>query len=187
MKELKKQIRKKYLSLRDNIPKKQIIKNSDIILSALFSLEEYKNSKTIFTYVNAKSEIITIPLIKKAWEDKKTLAVPVMSGKPHEMFFIKINTLDELKPNKYSIPEPELKSENIVLSDNKTLIIVPGIVFDYDKYRIGYGGGYYDKFISDNISLSNVALAMDFQIIDSVPKEIFDKQLDKIITQSKIY
>lgn len=183
----KKQLREKYLSLRNNILNTNLKEISNKILLNLYKLDEYKNCKTIFTYVNANSEIITMPLIEKAWEDEKNIAVPVIGKKAHEMFFVKINSFKELKPNKYNILEPELKEENIICSNNETLVIVPGLVFSPDKYRIGYGGGYYDKFIAENTTLSNIALAMDFQIIKNIPKDNLDKTVDKIVTETKIY
>lgn len=186
-KEEKKQLRKKYRNLRNSISREILIKNSNAIVNNLYSTDEYKSAQTIFTYINTGSEIITTELIKKAWEDKKTVAVPVMTDKAHEMVFIKITDFSQLKENKYSILEPEIKTENILKADNRTLVIVPGLVFDKEKYRLGYGGGYYDKFIDENETLANIALSMDFQLIDSVIREEFDRPLDKIITETKIY
>ena len=176
MKELKKQLRKKYIALRNSIPKTKLEEYSFKILSSLFCLDEYKKAEAIFTYINTGSEIITLPLIEKALKDKKTVALPVVGKNEGEMFFIKITDVNKLKPNKYSILEPEFCEKNI-----------PGLVFSADKHRIGYGGGYYDRFMAQNKTLANIALAMDFQVIQTLPYEKFDISVDKIITQSKIY
>lgn len=187
LKDEKKQLRNKYRLMRDNLSKEELILKSKAIMESLCLTEEYKACQTIFTYINTNSEIITTELIKRAWRDKKTVAVPVMTDKAHEMLFIKITDFSELRKNKYLILEPEIKENNILKADEKTLNIVPCLVFDREKYRIGYGGGYYDKFIEENKTLSNIALAMDFQLVDKVIRESFDKPLDKIITETKIY
>lgn len=173
--------------MRDSLPADSLREISGTILDRLLKTEEYKNSASVFTYINANSEIITTALAKKALADGKTVAAPVMGEKPHEMFFVKITSLSELVPNKYRIPEPPLIKSNIIKADEHTLVIVPGLVFGRNKYRIGYGGGYYDKFISENTSLANIGLAMDFQVINSVSSDSFDKPLDKIITQSEAF
>ncbi len=187
MKELKKQLRKKYIALRNSIPKTKLEEYSFKILSSLFCLDEYKKAEAIFTYINTGSEIITLPLIEKALKDKKTVALPVVGKNEGEMFFIKITDVNKLKPNKYSILEPEFCEKNIASANDKTLSIIPGLVFSADKHRIGYGGGYYDRFMAQNKTLANIALAMDFQVIQTLPYEKFDISVDKIITQSKIY
>lgn len=184
----KQTLRKEYKALRDNFDKKKLHEESLKILDFLYKTEAYQKSDTVFTYVNMNSEVETIPLIKQALKDKKTVAVCALTLKKHEMIFIKINDLNNLKTNKFGTLEPEIKKENILTSSEKTLLIVPGLVFDKRGYRIGYGGGYYDFFISNNKkTLANIGICLDFQLInENLPIEEFDEPLNMIITNGGI-
>ena len=109
-----------------------------------------------------------------------------MTGKPHEMVFLKIDGLDNLVENKYGILEPVFNEEDIVNSDESTFIIVPALVLDNNKNRMGYGGGFYDKYLSENRYLCSVGIAYDFQIVENVPTEENDVPLDIIVTNRGI-
>lgn len=174
----KKELRKKYKEVRKDL--------SGNITDKLYTDEVYKNSKSVFTFVSYGSEIGTFELINKAFDDGKIVAVPFMTGKPHEMVFIKINSIEELKPNKIGILEPEYNINNVIKSDTNTLIIVPGLVFDNDFYRIGYGGGFYDKYIDENKYMCTVGVCFDEQITKCVPREKTDKPVDIVVTNSVV-
>ena len=175
----KKEIRKKYKEIRKNL--------SGNITDKLYNDNIYINAKAIFTFVNYGSEIGTTNLIKRALRDDKIVAVPYMTGNPHEMVFIRINTIDELKPNKIGILEPEYNADNVIKSNKDTLIIVPGLAFDNDFYRIGYGGGFYDKYIDENEYMTTVGVCFDEQITNIVPRDEYDRAVDIIVTNSKIW
>lgn len=174
----KKEIRKKYREIRKNL--------EGHITEDFFETDMYIKADKIFTFVSYGSEIDTYAIINKALKDNKIVAVPYMTGNPHEMVFLKINSLDELKSNKIGIPEPEYKNENIVLSDKGTLIIVPGLAFDREFYRIGYGGGYYDKYLSENEYAVSAGVCYEKQITDLVPRDEYDIKIDVIVTDRRI-
>lgn len=174
----KKEIRKRFKEIRKNL--------RGSISSEFFKTDLYKKADTIFSFVSYGTEIGTIELINQALSDGKTVAVPYMTGKPHEMVFIKINAIEELKPNKIGILEPEYKVENIIKSDKNTVIIVPGLAFDKEFYRVGYGGGYYDKYIDENEYMSTVGVCFEEQITDIVPREEMDRAVDIIVTDKGI-
>lgn len=175
----KKEFRKKYKEIRKNL--------SGSITEKFFYEETYIKSKAVFTFVNYDSEINTTNLINKALSDNKIVAVPYMTGKAHEMVFIRIKSINELKPNKIGILEPEYNIDNVIKSDKYTLIIVPGLVFDNDFYRIGYGGGFYDKYIDQNEYMATVGVCFDEQIIENVPRDKYDRAVDIIVTNSRIW
>lgn len=156
------------------------------ITEDFFESDIYLNAHKIFTFVSYGSEINTCNIIRKAFEDKKIVAVPYMTGKPHDMVFLRINSFDELKPNKIGISEPEYNVENIVSSDKNTLVIVPGLAFDSEFYRIGYGGGYYDKYLSENEYAAAAGICFEEQITDRVPKDEYDVKMDLIVTDRRI-
>ena len=99
------------------------------------------------------------------------------------MIFKKYNKNNYIK-NKFNILEPINEVEKI--SDNKTIIIVPAIVYNKNKYRIGYGGGYYDTFLKNNIYLSSIGICFDNFIIDFT-EDNYDKNVDIILTEKNIY
>ncbi|MDO4300095.1 MAG: 5-formyltetrahydrofolate cyclo-ligase [Clostridia bacterium] len=175
---VKKEIRKRFKEIRKNL--------RGNITSEFFKTDLYKNAGTIFSFVSYGSEIGTVELINKALSDGKIAAVPYMTGKPHEMVFIKIKSMVELKPNKIGILEPEYRAESILKSDKNTVIIVPGLAFDKEFYRIGYGGGYYDKYIDENEYMLTVGVCFEEQITDLVPRENTDRAVDIIVTDKMI-
>lgn len=181
---MKNTLRKKYKELRNNFKDGKIC--SEVVAEKFLASDEYKMCKSVFTFLNFGSEICTDIIIKKALSDKKLVALPYMTGNLHEMVFIKIKSLNDLCKNKIGIYEPVYDTENIAVSDESTIIIVPGLVFDKNGYRIGYGGGYYDKYLSENKYMLSVGLAFDFQLIDDVPYEEFDVKTDMIITDRRV-
>ncbi len=172
------EIRKKFREIRQTAAPSSIT-------DKIYASEYYRLAEKIFTFVSYGSEIDTIPFIKRALKDGKTTAVPVMLNKG-EMVFIEISSLAELTPNKYGIPEPKYNEEKLLISDSKTLIAVPGLAFDKDKYRIGYGGGYYDRYLSKNEYMVSAGLCYEAQLTESLPREETDIPVDIIVTEGRI-
>ena len=170
----KSEIRKLYKEKRSALTLSQVEEMSSEIQYNIFSLPQYNDCKALFTFINY------------ALNKGKNVAVPYMTGKPHEMVFLKIDGLDNLVENKYGILEPVFNEEDIVNSDESTFIIVPALVLDNNKNRMGYGGGFYDKYLSENRYLCSVGVAYDFQIVENVPTEENDVPLDIIVTNRGI-
>lgn len=181
---MKSHLRKKYKVLRNQF---QGAKEASRLAEEKFLKSDfYKRSEAIFTFLSYGSEIDTYLIVERALSDKKLVALPYMTGRPHEMVFIKINSLSDIVKNKIGIYEPVYNEENIVVSDENTIIIVPGLVFDLKGYRIGYGGGYYDKYLSENTYMLSAGLAYDFQITDRLPSDEYDVRTDLIITDRRV-
>lgn len=183
----KKELRRKFLSLRNSMPREEIKDKSILISDNFFNTEYYINAKSIFIYLNINSEVRTDIIINRAWNDNKKIAVPVLTEKPHEMLFAEIHNFQCLKKNKLGILEPDIKSSDIIKSDINTVIVVPGLVYSNDKNRIGYGGGYYDKYLSENQYMKSVGIAFDFQVLEEIPTEGNDIILDSVISEKCIY
>jgi 5-formyltetrahydrofolate cyclo-ligase len=177
---LKKELRNSFLEQRNNMPECDIKAKSEIIKHKLFGLEEYRNSKQIFTYVNMGNEVITTDIINQALTDGKVVAVPKIIKKDNTMIFVEIQSLEELRVGHFNVLEP-ISCEQIE-SDLQTIFLVPGAVFDLKGYRIGYGGGYYDRYLSNAKALYKIGLAYDFQRINEIPKEEYDIAVDCVIT-----
>jgi 5-formyltetrahydrofolate cyclo-ligase len=185
-KEEKKILRNKILSIRDSLNRneKEIMDNE--IFNKLKNTELYKNARNIFIYISFSNEINTINIIKKALEDKKDVFIPKIYKTNKSMKAIKLNSFDDLKKNSMGILEP-IDDSKYIEKENIDLIVVPGVVFDKDCNRIGYGGGYYDRYLKDIAYKNNkVVLAYDLQVIDKIESEEHDIKVDYIITNSKI-
>ena len=179
-------LRKVYKEKReklDSIHKKRM---DSEIENKFLNTNIYKNSKVVFIYVGMENEINTKNIIEKVLKDNKEVIVPKVEIKNKIMKAIKINSIDELKPcGYYGILEPLDFSKEIDI--NKVdLVIVPGLAFDKYGGRLGYGGGYYDKFLQKINYIYKLALAYDFQIIDFVPMEKHDIKVDLLITNKEI-
>lgn len=179
----KQKIRTNYLNLRNSFCDEYINNISKIISNKLFNLPEYKESENIFIYLSLKKELNTKFIIEQALKDNKNIYCPVLTNKKREMVFKQYNRQNLVK-NKFNILEPINEKQKI--SNNKTIIIVPAIVYNKDKYRIGYGGGYYDIFLKNNIYLSAIGICFHNFIIDFT-EDKYDKNVDIIITEKNIY
>ncbi len=174
-------IRNKILYIRDNLNKEEKEKYDSVILEKLINSETFKNSKTIFTYVSMKSEINTIDLIQYCLKNNKDVCVPKVNPSNKTMSAYKIKSLSELTEGHFGVLEP--REENIVYPHIIDLAIFPGLAFNEEGYRIGYGGGYYDKYFSqNNIKAAKIALAYRFQIMKDLPIEKHDISVNCIIT-----
>lgn len=184
----KKIIRRDILSKRAALGKDGNISLSKKIVKTLIDTEYYKKANTIMCYISFGSEIDTHEFIKYCIKDGKKVVVPVTFHEPRDMKPSQIFNFDELEPGYFNILTP--KKEFIRYIDPKEidLIIVPGAVFDKKGYRIGFGGGYYDRFLSSKIDEKAIklSLAFDLQIVDEVPREDHDIPVDIIITEKEI-
>ena len=179
----KKEIRTEVKKYRKEAAPEEIHANSEKICDAFLALPEYKEAACVFAYVDCKNEVETKKVIEQCWKDKKTVAVPKVFGKI--MKYYPITSYDDLEDGYFGIREPkhELLQE-IICEDG--LMILPGIAFDEARHRVGYGGGFYDKYLEEHPDMKKIAFAFEFQMFDEVPYEVFDRQPEKIITEKRI-
>ncbi|HOJ64038.1 MAG TPA: 5-formyltetrahydrofolate cyclo-ligase [Spirochaetota bacterium] len=174
----KKDLRKIFKAKRDNLPKDLIKKKSKFFTDKFLDSVYYKKADTIFCYVSFNNEIITDEILKQVLEDKKNLCIPLMIGK--DMYPCKVEDLNNLKKNKFGILEP---TEYTILDKNQIdVTIVPAILFNPLGFRLGYGGGYYDRFLEDYKNLSIGFAFSDFCIDYFIPDR-FDKRVDILFIQ----
>jgi 5-formyltetrahydrofolate cyclo-ligase len=179
---MKKALRKKYLSTREEISNKKVSEFSDIIIKKLLDSKEYINAKEIFTYININNEVITTKFIDLALLNKKRIAVPkVLKNGIMEFYYIK--SFEEVKKGKFNIYEPD-KVNKLAKPSKKSLFIVPGILYDKSNNRVGYGGGYYDRYFNKyGKDFIKIGLAYNDQIIESIPFEKTDVKMDIVLTE----
>lgn len=182
----KKQKRRELLEIRNFIPEQERAEKSRFIFMQLKELPEWKNAEVVFTYVSFGSEVDTILLIKECFKAGKKVAVPRVLDKTRMEFYY-ITSLDELKEGKWGILEPEGVEENLadvskVQSQMKLLMIMPGIGFDREGHRLGYGGGYYDRYLEKYGAnrFWKIGLAFEEQIQDIIVTDEYDVKVDGV-------
>ena len=184
VKNMKSELRGKYKLIRDEIKFKK--NKNKKIEEKVFKLLENNQSKVVAFYMNFSSEVSTGKLIEYVLHNGKIVVIPRAEKK--ELFFYKINSIkNNLKKNKYGIQEPIKVNENYVEPEKIEMIIVPGLCFDKEKNRLGYGGGYYDRYLRKTNAIK-VGICFDEQIYEGIlPTEKTDIKMDIIITDKNIY
>lgn len=185
---MKKEFRKKVISDRNNQSYESLCKNSSIITQKVLALDCMKTAKNIMLYLDFNNEVKTDELIIKLLSLGKTVSSPITIKEEKKLIPYQIIDLKGgVKIGAYGIREPKPECSPEVEVKDIDVVIVPAVAYDKDCYRLGYGGGFYDRFIErlreDAIT---VGIAFDLQIFDSVPKEDHDAKLDYIITESQI-
>ncbi len=182
----KKEIRISMLEKRSLLSKNEMITKSNAIANHLYNTTFYNNSNFIMTYIDFRKEVITKDIIEYSLKKGKHICVPITIPKTRELMVSEIKNFEkELELGCYNILTP--KKEYIRKIDPKTLdlILVPGAAFDKNGYRIGYGGGYYDRFFNKLChNTLKIGLAYQMQIINNIPNDTYDKPVDYIITEN---
>ncbi len=154
---------------------------SRIICRKLTTSELFRRARTIFFFASFGTEVETFPALGEALLHGQRVALPRTLLRERRLIFHRVFTLGELVPGPYGIPEPP-RQNPVVPPEEADLILVPGLAFDRRGYRLGYGGGFYDRFLA-GLSAPRVALAFSFQILPAVPHEAHDLRVDVIVTE----
>ena len=181
--EEKKEIRKKIFKARKEHDDAWIQEKSHVITETLTKLPEYRNAERIMAYADYNHEVITRYMIEQAWKDGKEVAVPKVFGK--DMIFYKLKDFTQLESGYFGIPEPREDGETVSWED--AMMIMPGVAFDEKCDRVGYGGGFYDRFLEKHPGICRVAVGFSFQILPEVPTEPTDIRPQVVVTEEKIY
>ena len=185
---LKNQRRLKTLDKRERISVSDRESFSSDIFSSLNRIDEYKNADTVLFYVNYRSEVITAPYIEKALSEGKRIYCPRVEGL--DISFFRIDKMSDLSPGYQGILEPgkdELKRYTGNMQNNKTVVIVPGSVFDRSGNRMGYGKGFYDRFLKRYAKLIKIAVCYDMQIMDEeIAHNENDVRMDIIVSERQV-
>lgn len=185
IKEVKINLRARYRHFRENMNPEQKLELDSTIQSRLLALVEYSKADTIFTYVSKSIEVDTISLIKAALANRKLVAVPRCVPDTYDMEFYYITSLNDLEKGMFGVPEPVPGKCPLVTDYSKGLCIVPGLSFDAQGYRLGYGKGYYDRFLADFFG-STVGICYSGCVQWNLPHGYYDKPVDLLITEKYI-
>ncbi|KND00899.1 5-formyltetrahydrofolate cyclo-ligase [Spizellomyces punctatus DAOM BR117] len=197
---LKNALRKDMRKRLAQVPADIVRKESNIVIQKLFAMKEYQQSRNISVYISMPSgEVSTTEIIRDLFDKGKKCFIPRCDGNVMEM--VRLVSWDDYKAlptNKWNIPEPLLDEarENALQSEGLDLVIVPGLAFDGEGWRMGHGKGYYDRYLRKVADWSasagkpppiTVALALSEQVIESpVPRESFDQKPHYVITPTGV-
>ena len=178
----KKALRREIGAKKRALTPEQIETRSSILADRLYKTPQYRDCGSLYAYLSFNQEVRTNPIIERAWADGKRVAVPKVVG--DEMIFIWIDSFENMAPQgAYGITEP---IENGPVADDETaLILMPGLAFDPLGHRVGYGGGFYDRYLAAQPHHPTVALCYDFQMFDHLDVDDYDVPVDVIITDSE--
>lgn len=154
------------------------------MLGVFLASPEFLQAETIYVYASYGSEAGTYRLMQAALDEGKGVALPKVSGE--DMVFYRIKSLSDLEPGAFGIPEPKTGCLKAV-PQTKDCMILPGLAFDLKGNRLGYGGGYYDRYLSGYYFDNRIALAYACQVIEQVPAEETDIPVNSILTENGLY
>lgn len=173
----KKQLRRAIRQRKLAMSPAEIEEKSRILGEKFTSSEPYRQAKTIYGYLPYNQEVRTVPMLQRALLDGKRVAVPKVYG--DEMKFIYLEDLSRVAEGNAGIPEPI--DDGPIADDPTALVLMPGLAFDPQGHRIGYGGGFYDKFLAAEPGHPTLALCYDFQMLPQLETEEFDIPVDTVL------
>ena len=179
----KKEIRKQVLAERKSLDSDSVSLASQVICRKIMELPAYEVSENICLYMPINNEVDVMLLAEEAKAAGKKVWLPKVCGE--EMEFRAYESEEQLVTGAYNIKEPV--SEETLEANSETLVIMPGAVFTTERDRIGYGGGYYDKYLATNSMCTTVAVCYDFQIVDEIPVEEHDIKPDFLVSDISIF
>ena len=172
-KELRRAIREKKRAMTEA----EINSRSARLAELFLASDAYRNAKTIYGYLPYNQEVRTVPMLEQALKDGKKVAVPKCYD--DEMRFIYMDDLTKVEKGYANIPEPI--ADGPIADDPTALVLMPGLAFDPQGHRCGYGGGFYDKFLASEPNHPTLALCYDFQVLPHLDTEEFDVPVDCVL------
>ena len=173
----KKALRREIREKKRSMTEVEIIRRSEQLGELFVATEAYRNAKSVYGYLPYNQEVRTVPMLQKAITDGKRVAVPKVYG--DTMKFLWLDDLSKVENSEMGIPDPI--AADPVADDPTALVLMPGVAFTEAGDRMGYGGGYYDRFLAAEPDHPTVALCYAFQVVESLPTEEFDIPVDVVI------
>ncbi|MEA2085020.1 MAG: 5-formyltetrahydrofolate cyclo-ligase [Thermodesulfobacteriota bacterium] len=181
-------LRKKILARRDSLLPDERAQKSSSVIEHLWRIDDFSSTRTLFIYVNFRNEVETLSLISQCLDKGMRVTVPLTL--PDESGLIPYRIMDpdqDLRPGYYSIPEPDHQRLSTVEPNEIDTVILPGSVFDRRGGRLGYGGGYYDRFLKNKAPQAvRIAIAFQLQVVPEVPLLPHDQRLHYLVTEKGI-
>lgn len=173
----KQQLRSQMRAKKRAMTEAQIVSASEKLGKLLQNNDLYRNATAIYGYLPYNQEVRTVPMLQQAIRDGKRVAVPKVCGK--EMKFLWMDDLSRVAPGYAGIPEPDFDAPEA--DDPRALVLMPGLAFDAQGHRVGYGGGFYDRFLAREPDHPTLALCYGFQMVEKLETEAFDIPVDCVL------
>ena len=173
----KQELRRSIRARKRAMTEEEIESRSQKLGQLFVASQAYAQAKTIYGYLPYNQEVRTVPMLEQALLDGKQIAVPKVYG--DEMKFILLTDLSQVEKGYAGIPEPI--ADEPVAQDETALVLMPGLAFDPEGHRIGYGGGFYDKFLSREPGHPTLALCYEFQMLPHLETEEHDIPVDTVL------
>ena len=173
----KKALRRAIRERKRGMTEEEILRRSARLGELFADTRAYREAKTVYGYLPYNQEVRTVPMLERALRDGKRVAVPKVYG--DTMKFIYLDDLSQVAKSDMGIPEPI--ADGPVAEDRTALVLMPGLAFDKEGHRVGYGGGYYDKFLTAEPDHPTVALCYEFQMLPRLDTEEFDIPVDLVL------
>jgi len=177
---LKAALRKEMLAKRDALCSLDVASSSDAVTERLISNQRFIEAKTVAFYIRKGNEVDTERMIGHALRLGKNVLVPVTDD--HKITFVRFRSFTDLRPGKFDIPEP---SEHETLNTEPDVVVVPGVAFGLCMHRLGYGKGYYDRYLASSPAY-RIGICYDFQVVDRLPSHANDERMDEILTDKRV-
>ena len=171
------QLRRAIRERKRAMTEEEIVSRSEKLMELVLASEAYKTANTIYGYLPYNQEVRTVPMLEQALKDGKKVAVPKCYG--DQMEFIYLEDLTKVEKGYANIPEPI--ADEPIARDATALVLMPGLAFDPQGHRIGYGGGFYDKYLSAEPGHPTLALCYEFQMLPHLETEEHDIPVDTVI------
>ena len=173
----KQELRRAIRERKRAMTEEEIVERSNALAEKFYNSPAYQAASTIYGYLPYNQEVRTVPMLQRALDEGKRVAVPKVYG--DEMRFIYLEDLTQVSKGYAGIPEPIADAP--VADDKKALVLMPGLAFDPQGHRIGYGGGFYDKFLAKEPHHPTLALCYEFQMQAHLDTEEFDIPVDTVL------
>lgn len=185
IRQLKTYLREHYRAIRTEMPPEQRQDCDARIADRVRKLWQYRRARQLLVYVSTSIEVDTHRIIRRALEDGKRVAVPRCIPDTREMEFYYIDSLEELKPGSFGVYEPDPCPEKLVTDLSHGLCIIPAFCYDYVGYRLGYGKGYYDRFLP-RFGGSLIGICYSACVRRHLPHGRFDRPAELLVTENYI-
>ncbi len=178
----KKDLRDRFKKIRAEIPAQKKLEKDERILSRVMKLPEYARAKTVLCYVSTQTEVNTHKLIELAIADGKTVAVPYCVDGTRDILFYQIHSLSQLSSRTFGVLEPNPQTSRLIENFKDSICILPGLAFDMAGFRLGYGGGYYDRFLSQKYTGTTVGISYSECCITAIRHGRYDIGCNLLVT-----
>lgn len=176
----KKDIRKLVFARRKEMTSAELEEKSRKICDTVIHMKEFRDASAVYVYMDYNGEAMTGFLIEEAWKQGKRVAAPKVEGETMSYYYI--SSYEDVKPGYFGIPEPDAVNPAI---DEDALLIVPGVAFDDQCHRCGYGKGFYDRYLSAHRQHPTIAIALEQQMMEEVPSDVHDICPDYLVTEDR--